>query len=445
MTVEQLRALLREKHVGLKSLREKAMATTGTLDDLTALEGAIIEIEGVEKRIDLAEKSEAIEARASLPVNQPVNTPTVPATVKEVKGDQALALVAASIIKSRVDGAHPMKVLEDNGYGGFAAAIMSDPKAKAVNTLVSAEGGILVPQAQVGGIVPLLRKQSTFLDAGPTRVEFTNGQYKVGRGATGATASYIAEGALKPVSTPTFDAINMQAKKLAGIVPLTNEAKRWALPSLEQYVRNDLQQALAQTMDLNAWLGTGAGASPTGILNKSGVQTYTPTFASPTAPTLAELDRLATGMILLFTTNNILASGNWRWVMSYRTAMRLADMRVGAGTDGDMAFPSMQGIGAGGAVTWKGFPVSVTAQLPTNGGTNTDETLIALVDFSHVLFGEEEGITMKMSDQATLDLTGAGTTFLHLFQQNMFALLSEAMHDFGLRFTKAVVKATIRF
>jgi hypothetical protein len=50
-----------------------------------------------------------------------------------------------------------------------------------------------------------------------------------------------------------------------------------------------------------------------------------------------------------------------------------------------------------------------------------------------------------MSDQATIDVDGAGD-LVHLFQQNMFALLAEMAHDFGLRYAKAVVKATaIRF
>jgi hypothetical protein len=46
---------------------------------------------------------------------------------------------------------------------------------------------------------------------------------------------------------------------------------------------------------------------------------------------------------------------------------------------------------------------------------------------------------LKMSDQATLDVDGSGT-LVHLWQQNMFAILAEAMHDFGLRTVKAVVK-----
>lgn len=438
MSLEQLRALLREKIAGLAALKTKAFGDGATETDEKSLEAAIKEIEDLEKKIDLAEKAEALEAKASKPADAPVGDqrPTAPAAPEQKMDEtQRLSLVAASIIKGKADGAHPLKVLEDAGYGQYAKEL----RQKAVNTQVSSEGGILVPTDLQGGIIPLLRVQSTFLGAGPMRVRFTNGSFKQPRGATGATASYVAEGARKPVSTPTFDAIDMKAKKLAGIVPLTNEAKKWTVGDIEGYVREDLRDKLALTMDLHAYFGTGAGDSPTGIFNKSGVQTVTPTIASPTAPTLSELDRLATAMILRMTTANLYTNGKWRWVMSYRTAMFLADIRT---ESGDKAFPEMEGMNP----VWKKIPVIVTNQVATNGGATLDETTLGLVDFSHVLFGEESGIVMKMSDQATLDPDGTGENLIHLFQQNMFAILAESEHDFGLRYAKAVVKAAgIRF
>jgi HK97 family phage major capsid protein len=363
--------------------------------------------------------------------------------------DRLMGFAAAGHIKAglRASPREALKALEDEGYPGVVREMerLWRMRGKAVNTLVSNQGGILVPPTLDGGIIPLLRAQATFLDNNPTRVQLVNGQFKQARGATGATAAYVAQGAKKPVSTPTFDAVSMAVKKLAGIVPLTNEATMWTIGNIEQYVRDDLRQALALTLDLNGYLGTGAGDSPLGILNQAGIQTYTPTFADPLKPTLAELDTLATGMILLMTTNNLYANDRWRWLMSYRTAMKLGNMRVGATTDGELAFPEMANIAKGNAqATWKGFPVTVSNQFPTNGGVTTDEATLALVDFTHVLFAEEEGVTMKTSDQATIDVDGAGT-LVHLWQQNMFAILAEAMHDFALRFAKAVVKAKVRF
>jgi HK97 family phage major capsid protein len=441
MNLEALRKALREKQEALKALTEKAFTADGTKEDLDAVEKASQECEDIESKIAIAEKAEATIARAAKPAVPSAESASgtvtsVPAAPEGMKGEEVLIKAISCHVVSRGTGEPVLKVMADHGMARLADALASvRVNGKAVNTLVSSEGGLLVPTPLTGGIMPLLRIESTFIAAGPQRVPLTNGQFVLARGLAGASASYVAEGALKPVSTPTFDSISMRAKKLAGIVPITKEAERWTPADVEGYVRTDLQNALALTLDLNAWLGTGAGASPTGILNKSGVQTVAQTFASPAAPTLAELDSFASAAILKLVTSNLTGRGRWRWVMPYRSAMKLADIRDG---NGNAVFPEMSLSGAGGPV-WKGIPVIVSQQIPTTGGAGTDETTIALVDFSHVLFGEEEGIVLKMSDQATLDVDGSGT-LVHLWQQNMFAILAEAMHDFGLRTVKAVVK-----
>lgn len=446
MTLEQLRALLAQKHGALTPLKSKAFADEATQEDLDAFEAALKECEDIEKKISMLERSEALDAATTRAADVVTGgddetdlgngrvAPTPKAAPLKLELGQKLSLTAAAIIKAGKSG-DPLKILANEGYEQFANELKANQKA--VNTTDQDEGGILVPTNLQGGILPLLRAESTFLNAGPTRVQLVNGAFKQPRGATGATAGYVAEGAAKPVSTPTFDAIDMKAKKLAGIVPMTNEARKWTVGNLEAYIRDDLRNALALTMDLNAYLGTGSGDSPLGIFNKSGVQTVAGVFADPTKPTLAELDRFATAMILKLTTANIYSNPRWRWTMAYRTLMYLADMRVGD-NDGELAYPSLQGPNP----TWKGFPVSVTNQVPTNLGTGTDASLITLTDFSHVLFGEEQGIVMKMSDQATLDPDGTGENLIHLWQQNMFAILAESEHDFGLRYAKAVVKAT---
>jgi HK97 family phage major capsid protein len=445
MTLEQLRALLREKHGGLKALREKAFGEAGSAEDLDAFEAAVKECEALETKIELLEREEALAAKATVPATNPTGTaaPTVPATAKEHKPEEVLAIVAASLVKGKEEGLPALKVMADSGFGRLASELVPHNQ-KAVNTLVSAEGGILVPQAQVGGILPLLRQQATFLEAGPTPIELVNGQYKVARGASGASAAYIGEGGLKPVSTPTFDAIDMASKKLAGIVPMTEEVTRWAIGNIQAYIQNDLRAAMVLTMDLNMWMGTGAGTSPLGVFNKAGIQTIAsaPLFADPAAPTIEELDRMGDAMVLaLITAGLVPAAGRWRWVMSYRTAMWLASLRLGDTSQGELAYPTMTGAGQN-AVTWRGFPVTVTAQVPTNLGAGTNESFIALVDMSHVLFGEEMAINMRWSNQATLDPDGSGANLIHLWQQNMSAVLAESMHDVGLRYAKAVVKAT---
>lgn len=445
-TLEQLRAELKAKHDALGQIETKALGDGATDEDLAAYKKELADIERLETQIETLAKAQEARARAAVPATGvPVQRTATDIQPKELDQERRLTFTAAAITVARMTGEHPFKVLEDEGFGQFAKELGEHPrnKRKAVNTLVSAEGGILVPQAQVGGIVPLLRGETTFLEAGPTPIQLVNGQYKVARGATGASAGYVGEGGRKPVSTPTFDAIDMRSKKCAGIVMLTQEARKWTIGNIEAYVRADLRAAIGQALDLHMWLGTGSGSSPLGVLNKAGIQTFTGTFASGVNPTLAELDAFANGMLIRMVTNNIFANrGRFRWVMSYRTAMFLGAIRT---ANGDLAFPTMQGAANGANLTWKGYPVSIVHQLPTTGGAGTDEALLALVDMSHVLFGEEEGINMRYSEQATIDPDGTGENNVLLWQDNMAAVLAEAEHDVGLRFSKAVVKATVRF
>jgi HK97 family phage major capsid protein len=168
MNLEALRASLREKHGALAPLREKAFADGAPDTDFNAYEQALKDCEAIEKKIELAEREEALAAKASVPALAPVGPGqqaiTVPAAAKAVKPEESLALAAAAIIVGKAQGKPALKVLEDEGYSGFAAELGK----KAINTLVSSEGGILVPTPLTGGIMPLLRARSTFLDAGPT-------------------------------------------------------------------------------------------------------------------------------------------------------------------------------------------------------------------------------------------------------------------------------------
>jgi hypothetical protein len=119
--------------------------------------------------------------------------------------------------------------------------------------------------------------------------------------------------------------------------------------------------------------------------------------------------------------------------MDYRTLEYLKNIRIGSGSDGQLAFPEMQGT----APRWKGFKVLKSTKVPSNLGATTDEAILAFVNFDDVLFGEEEDITVSSSTEATIDVSG---TLVHLFQQNMFALLAEMQHDFGLRRPASVVR-----
>jgi len=298
-------------------------------------------------------------------------------------------------------------------------------------------GGVLLPQPVADEIIPILYPAATFLQGNPRRVQLIGGTYRQARGVGSATAAYVGEGAKKPVGAPTFDDIDMRSHKLAGIVYMTNEAAKWTIGRLEDYVRTDLQRVMGLKMDSAMYFGTGAGATPTGIYNQDGITVIDGSaaglFANSRAPTYAELDRIASRMMLALTGANIVRSDTWRWTMGYRFQQYLADMRDG---NGNQIYP---GVDDPVNPRWKGIRILVSNQFAENGGANTDEGDLGLVDFGHVLFAEEEGMTMKTSTEATID---DGGTLVLLWQQNMSAILCEMQHDVTLDQPKAAVRLT---
>lgn len=427
---------------------------TLTAETMTSIAAKQTEIEEVEAQIESFKKSEQMRARAAVSANAPASDretttrdnggpalePRVPA-VPDVKmtPDQEVSIVAAATLKARYHNKPALKILQDEGYGIFAEKLMRSMKERAVT---STTGGVdvFLPDTISANIIEMLRPETTFFQGNPKRIQFTHGKFKAARGATGATASYVGEGAKKPVTEPTFDSIQMSSKKLAAIVLITEEARDWSLPNIDAYIRDDLRKAMSQAIDLNAYFGTGAGDSPTGILVQN-VPTFDAAdfFANPVAPTLEELDAMASRLILSLTLANIGASQTWAWLMSYRTLEFLKNVRTGDAGNGFYAFPELQLP----QPRWKGFRVLVTNQVPINGGATTDETKIALIDFSHVLYGEEGGIVVKTSTEATVDVSG---TLVHLWQQNMYGILTEHRHDFGLRYLDAAaVMDHVRF
>jgi HK97 family phage major capsid protein len=409
---------------------------TLTAEDLTAIAAKQTEIEACEAEIATLQKSEQMRSRAAKPANQRaeggqaedgevITEPARPQ--REMKPEQKASLLAAATLKSRGTNIPVLKILEDEGYAQLAAILKRDAPNPSVTTTVATA---LIPTVISSEFIELLRPRTTFFQGNPKRVKFTNGKFVAPRGASGATAGYVGEGDKKPVTGPTFDAMTMIPKKLAGIVLITQEARKWSLPDIDAYIRTDLRNAMAQAIDLNAYFGTGATDTPTGILVGKTTFSSADYTAAPLAPSITEIDTMASRMVLSLTLANIDQSESWAWLMNYRTLEFLKNLRVGDDT-GVYAYPELRLP----VPTWKGFRVFVTNQVPINGGATTDESKLALIDFDHVFYAEEEGLTVKTSDQATIDVNG---TLVHLWQQNMDAILMESQHDFALRHGAAV-------
>lgn len=444
MTLKELREALKTGRAKLVDLKKAAHEEKAAPEAVKAYKDGITDCEKLLDQIRDAEREEALDAASSKSADAPLggnDAHTVYAAAKQtVKPEQrallpvaaqAKAAIASKLYGERVD---PLKILEDDGFGDFAKEMRDRSAMQKAGVSSTISNNVLLPQPVTEEIIPILYPATTFLQGDPRRVQLVGGKYRQPRGVGSSTASYVGEGAKKPVGAPTFDDINMTSHKLAGIVYMTNEAVKWTVGRLEGYIRDDLRRVMGLKMDSAAYFGTGAGATPTGIFAKPGITIFdgsgTGLFANNRKPTVAELDTVAMRMILSLTGSNIVMSQKWRWVMGYRFWAYLDTLRDG---NGNKIFPELaQG-------NWKGIKILVSNQNAENGGTTTDEGNLGLVDFGHVLFAEEEDMVMKTSTEATIDDNG---TLVLLWQQNMSAILCEMQHDFALDQPKAVALLT---
>ncbi|MGW8276078.1 phage major capsid protein [Xanthomonas axonopodis] len=85
-------------------------------------------------------------------------------------------------------------------------------------------------------------------------------------------AQWVGEGYRKPVTKSGYDAAELKWAKIAGISVITEELARFADPSIQTLVRDDLSDAVIERMDedfvdIDKAAGTGAGLSPASITN----------------------------------------------------------------------------------------------------------------------------------------------------------------------------------
>lgn len=430
MNLAELKARLKEVSGERDALVEKGIETD---DDLKAIEVKNAEVETIEKRIEALEKAEASRARQATPARE-ANPDTVPAEVKTpLTPERKLGIGILGMVRAHDNGERGVRAtlreVEAMGFAGLAREL--DISQRSVSASNASSGGLLIPSEMSNDIIDLLRPRTTFLMGGPRRVPMPNGNYSQPAAASGSTAGYRGEGRPAAVSEPTFKAINMNAKILSSIVPLTDQAVRWNDIDIMDWVRNDMAAAMGVAMDSAAYRGAGTQYTPLGITRSVGTQRIASVASDQTAPTPAEIDSNAATMELVME-NVSMPRIRQAWVMAPRTLKYMQNLRDG---NSNLVYPTL----SEGQPRWRNRPVYDTTQVPINLGVGTDESEMYLIDFGHVLYGDAERTRFAVSDQASVV---NGNVTMNAFQDGLIFIKAEAEHDFAHRYEEAVVVLT---
>jgi HK97 family phage major capsid protein/HK97 family phage prohead protease len=136
-----------------------------------------------------------------------------------------------------------------------------------------------------------LRNALVLGNLGVTMLPGLDGDIEIPGGDANIAAAWLAaEDADAAESNATFRKITMGVKDLAVYTDLTRRMLQQSTIAVEQYVRNQIVQGMAEAIDLAGFYGSGATGVPTGLANTIGIGSETFTAAVPTRDELIDMD-----------------------------------------------------------------------------------------------------------------------------------------------------------
>jgi HK97 family phage major capsid protein len=244
--------------------------------------------------------------------------------------------------------------------------------------------------------------------------------------ALGSTLSvfWTDEGEKKTSSQYSFDIVTLALKKLAVIVPMTDEAIEDSGVDLVSLAATLIREAIDKEVDLQFF--NGDGTVWTGIFNDTSIPT-TELAANAIGSAMRPEDIIALA-------DNTPLGVSGRYLMHRTVLSRVRTLRQNADGTGDYLYNP---LGEGQFGTLNGWPVELVEAAPTYASTLFDgnKPIMMFGDFKRgVAYGEKSDVRLKVLDQATITDTD-GETVINLAEQDMTAL--RAVQRVGMKVTLA--------
>ncbi len=273
-----------------------------------------------------------------------------------------------------------------------------------------ASGGYLVSEHYGTTLQNTIRRESAVMSL--SRVDSVVGRrtkYAVYAGRP--TAAFVAEGAAKAATGAEFAEVVVNIKKIASLVMYTEELLEDAREDPSVLVGADVEGAFMDLIDAHA-LGYAAGVAITGQFDSE----LTNTSLTGELGTTGDAFALAVSIAM----EQIEAGGGRPNGIVAASDVR-ANLRDARGPGDNTTTPTYTPGFNREPDTLYGLPIRYTSNLdgfPAGAGK-----IAAVVgDYSHAVFAMRRDITVRMSNQATVDVGG---TLHNMWQQNKTGVLWE--------------------
>jgi HK97 family phage major capsid protein len=426
--LQQARAKVNEKLQALAALEGKEGSLSA--EQLAEFDSLKAEFDALTAKINRAQAAEQAAAATATPVDKTeeaarkaAGSHVDPELKQKARPGQGMARMARALAATKGDPRRAAEFAEKNGFGSDVSA--------ALNTGTESSGGILVPANLAAEVIELLRPRAVVRSLGARTLPLANGNITIPRLKGGAVVGYIGTDSDIPATEQQFDDLKLSAKKLAALVPISNDLLRYSgsNPNVDQIVTDDLTGSMAAREDKAFIRDDGTGNTPKGLRNWALAANviHSPDLSALSGVDLYNAIDQALGSLILLLENADAGAFNPGWIMAPRTKRYLSDLRDG---NGNKFFPELaQGM-------LKGYPIRSTTQVPWNLGVGANESEIYFADFGDMFIGESDELRIDYSSEATYkDSEG---NVISAFQRDQTLVRVITQHDFGPRHVESI-------
>lgn len=304
---------------------------------------------------------------------------------------------------------------------------LGDEVQKALTSSNLTEAGALIPPEYAAEIIELLYARTVVRAAGARTLPMNSGSLTIRKTTAGSSAAYVGESQDIGIDQPSVGLIELTSKKLATIVPISNDLLAFTSgPSADQFVRDDLVFEMSIREDRAFLRDDGTSHTPKGMKNWAIAGNVTVSNGILSTDIEADFKDLINGL-----ENNNVRLLRPAWFMHPSRKNHLINLRT---STGNLIFPEMRGA----SPTLYSYPVFVTTSIPNNLGAGTDSEVM-FADMVDAIIGEATGLEIAVDSSAAYVENG---NVQSAFSRDETLIRAISRHDFAMRHGESVAVKT---
>ncbi|MCP1271221.1 phage major capsid protein [Acetobacter cerevisiae] len=371
------------------------------------------------------ERRRAASARPIAPLppgNSGATVPAQPAVTLEPGIRFARLTQAVAATKGR-GGMQGVSDYAEKTWGTAFAYEAADNMQQSVDT----QGGFLVNTAYSSDLIDALRPAVAVRKMGALSVPMPSGNLTMRKQTGVSNAQWMGERDAIQTSAPSVGVVALTAKKLAALVPISNELLRYNSIQTDAMVRNDVVREVALAEDQQFIRGQGSQFAPNGLRYLANAANIITANATVNVQNVrSDLGKLRLGL-----TKNNVPMTRAGYIINPTLVEFLSQLQTATGA---LAFPEISEgrIGA--------YPYACTTSVPDNLGDAGNQSEIYFADFAQIMIGDALQTTLAVSTEASYEDSEGKTRSAFQNDETLIRVI-EAV-DLGSRYDTAIACLT---